>query len=98
MQRESDDDSSAEVAAEAAAASLDDLRQLVHAAERERGICLLESFEHFDRRGQVGGPTQSLSSKQLRSCRLLAKNPVPCGFHTTNQQWQRRDLADGASH
>lgn len=33
--------------------ALDDLRQLVHAAESEKGIGLMESFEHFDRRGQV---------------------------------------------
>lgn len=34
--------------------ALDDLRQLVCAADRQSGIDLLESFEHFDRRGQVG--------------------------------------------
>lgn len=54
VQNDSDGDSSAEAAAEAATAALDDLRQLVRDAERERGIDLLESFEHFDRRGQVG--------------------------------------------
>lgn len=52
-QSDSDGDSSAEAAAEAATAALDDLRELVRDAERERGIDLLESFEHFDRRGQV---------------------------------------------
>lgn len=49
-----DGDSSSESASAAAAAAvLDDLRLLVRGAERERGVDLLESFEHFDRRGQV---------------------------------------------
>lgn len=54
LQNDADGYSSAAAAAEAAAVALDDLRQLVRAAERERNIDLLESFEHFDRRGQVG--------------------------------------------
>lgn len=42
-----------EAAEEASAAALEDLRELVHDAKRERGIDLLESFEHFDRYGKV---------------------------------------------
>lgn len=49
----SDSDDSSADSASSATAVLDDLRSLVHAAERERGVDLLESFEHFDRRGQV---------------------------------------------
>eukprot|EP00752_Nemacystus_decipiens_P007715 g6898.t1 len=49
---EYDDDSSTDSGANTVSAVLDDLRLLVRAAERERGVDLLESFEHFDRRGQ----------------------------------------------
>ncbi|CAM9771974.1 unnamed protein product, partial [Ectocarpus sp. 6 AP-2014] len=51
-EEESDSDDSSTDSASTATAVLDDLRGLVRAAERERGVDLLESFEHFDRRGQ----------------------------------------------
>lgn len=51
---DSEDGYSSTGSASAAEAVLDDLRLLVRGAERERGVDLLEAFEHFDRRGQVG--------------------------------------------
>ncbi|CAM9630579.1 unnamed protein product, partial [Ectocarpus sp. 4 AP-2014] len=51
-EEESDSDDPSTDSASTATAVLDGLRSLVHAAERERGVDLLESFEHFDRRGQ----------------------------------------------
>lgn len=56
----------AAAAAAAAATALEELRGLVHAAERERGIDLLESFEHFDRRRQV-----TMIRGLIRSCTVL---------------------------
>lgn len=55
---------------------LDDLRLLVRGAERERGVDLLEAFEHFDRRGQVdltkrhtlSVQTSKLAPRQQRMC------------------------------
>lgn len=53
LKDESYGESSVDAAPETAATVLDELRLLVAAAESEGGVGLLESFEHFDRRGQV---------------------------------------------
>lgn len=68
-QDESDGGLSTEAAAGAAATALDELRRLVHTAERERGIDLLESFEHFDRRGQVPYVGDALQNSRLKIMR-----------------------------
>lgn len=67
LQNNCDENSSAEAAAEAATTALDDLRQLVRDAQRERGIDLLESFEHFDRRGQVSKDVKILPERPCTS-------------------------------
>ena len=53
LKDESYGESSVEAATETAETVLDELHLLVAAAESEGGVGLLESFEHFDRRGQV---------------------------------------------
>ena len=75
LKDESYGESSVESTTETAATVLDELRLLVAAAEREGGVGLLESFEHFDRRGQVGTlrlhcNKSIVAQTFLSSCRL----------------------------